>query len=96
VLALDHLRRGGESRTLNLGNGRGYTVREVIQMAREITGHPIPARVAPRRPGDSSTLVASSEKARHVLGWNPQQTDLRTIVASAWEWHKSHPTGYTG
>jgi UDP-glucose 4-epimerase len=94
VLALDYLRDGGESRILNLGNGQGYTVREVIDTARRITGRPIAEKVAPRRPGDPSALVASSDRARAVLGWNPRQADLATIVETAWQWHKSHPNGY--
>ena len=94
VLALDHLRKGGDSQIINLGNGQGFTVREVIQTVRDVTGHAIPERVAPRRAGDPSALIASSEKARRVLGWHPQKADLRTIVESAWEWHKSHPNGY--
>jgi UDP-glucose 4-epimerase len=96
VLALDHLSGGGKSRILNLGNGRGYTVREAIETARRVTGRPIAERLAPRRPGDPSTLVASSEQAKQALGWNPQRAGLETIVESAWEWHRSHPEGYTG
>ncbi|HVM21257.1 MAG TPA: UDP-glucose 4-epimerase GalE [Egibacteraceae bacterium] len=72
----------------NLGNGTGFTVREVIDSARRITGHPIPAVEAPRRPGDPATLVASSERARTLLGWKPQHPELDDIVASAWEWHQ--------
>ncbi|MCX7046159.1 MAG: UDP-glucose 4-epimerase GalE [Candidatus Sumerlaeota bacterium] len=94
LLALDYLRKGGASQILNLGNGAGYTVKEVIETARRVTGHPIPARIGPRRPGDSSTLVASSERARTVLGWTPAKPDLETIIASAWQWHKTHPKGY--
>jgi UDP-glucose 4-epimerase len=94
VLALDCLRRGGDSQIINLGNGLGYSVREVIETVRQVTGHPIPETVAPRRPGDPSTLIASSDKAKQLLGWNPTRADLRTIVASAWQWHQSHPQGY--
>lgn len=94
LLALDHLRQGGESRKINLGNGEGYSVRQVIEAAREVTGHAIPAVSAPRRPGDPSTLVASSDLARQVLGWQPQTPDLREIIASAWKWHQAHPNGY--
>ena len=72
----------------NLGNGSGFSVREVIEVAREVTGHPIPAEEAQRRPGDPAVLVASSERARRLLGWKPQQSDLPSIVASAWEWHR--------
>ncbi len=78
----------------NLGNGRGYSVLEVIQTARAVTGHPIPAVVAPRRPGDPPRLVASAEKARRELGWQPRIPALHDIIASAWEWHRTHPHGY--
>lgn len=78
----------------NLGNGRGYSVREVIETARKITGHPIPAVEAARRPGDAPRLVASSEKIRSELGWNPQTPDLEDIIASAWDWHRTHPHGW--
>ncbi len=78
----------------NLGNGVGYSVREVIETARKVTGHPIPAEVAPRRAGDPSRLVASSERIRRELGWQPRIPDLHDIIASAWEWHRTHPHGY--
>jgi UDP-glucose 4-epimerase len=78
----------------NLGNGQGYSVREVIETARAVTGHPIPVVEQPRRPGDAPRLVASSEKIRRELGWTPRHPSLKEIVASAWEWHKSHPNGY--
>ena len=78
----------------NLGNGVGFTVKEVIEVARKVTGHPIPAEVCPRRAGDPAQLVASSDKAKSVLGWKPQYDDLETIVSSAWAWHKSHPNGF--
>ncbi|MGB7538637.1 MAG: UDP-glucose 4-epimerase GalE [Anaerolineales bacterium] len=78
----------------NLGNGAGYSVKQVINVAREITGHPIPAEVTPRRAGDAARLVASSEKIRRELGWTPRIPALRDIVGSAWEWHRSHPNGY--
>jgi len=71
-------------------------VREVIDTARKVTGHPIPVREMPRRAGDPAVLVASSDKARRLLGWSPQHSDLESIVASAWEWHESHPRGYLG
>jgi UDP-glucose 4-epimerase len=92
VRALHVLDQG--SRTYNLGNGRGYSVREVIEVAREVTGHPIPAVVGPRRPGDPAVLVASSERIRAELGWAPRYGELRSIVQSAWEWHRTHPHGY--
>lgn len=78
----------------NLGNGSGYSVREVIETARAVTGHPIPATESPRRPGDPARLVASSEKIRRELGWVPGHSDSKEILESAWEWHKSHPEGY--
>lgn len=93
LLALDAL---GERDSLvyNLGNGNGYSVREVIETARVVTGHPIPAVESPRRPGDPARLVASSEKIRNELDWQPQHPDLKDILESAWEWHKNHPKGY--
>lgn len=94
ILALDYLKQGGESDVFNLGNGVGFTVKEVIDVARSVTGHPIPAEISPRRAGDPAQLVASSEKAKTVLGWKPQYASLETIVASAWNWHKSHPNGF--
>ncbi len=78
----------------NLGNGAGYSVRQVIEVAREVTGHALPATEKPRRPGDAPILVADSGKARALLGWQPILADLRQIVASAWEWHRTHPHGY--
>lgn len=78
----------------NLGNGSGYSVREVIETARAVTGHPIPAMEIDRRPGDAPHLVASSEKIRTELGWAPRYPSLSEIIASAWEWHRSHPNGY--
>ena len=92
ILALRALDKG--SRTYNLGNGRGFTVKEVIETAREITGHPIPAEVTARRPGDPAVLIAGSEAIRRELGWEPRYPDLRTIIQTAWEWHRSHPHGY--
>lgn len=92
VLALGHL----ESRDrliYNLGNGKGFSVREVIQVARQITGHPIPAQESPRRAGDPAVLVASSEKIRNELGWNPTYPELESIIESAWRWMQSHPDG---
>jgi UDP-glucose 4-epimerase len=93
LLALDALETQ-EKLVYNLGNGKGYSVREVIEAAREVTGHPIPAEETPRRPGDSPRLVASSEKIKGELDWEPKIPDLKDIIASAWEWHQSHPNGY--
>lgn len=78
----------------NLGSGNGYSVREVIETARQVTGHPIPAKELPRRPGDSACLVASSEKIKQELSWKPEHDNLLEIISSAWEWHQSHPKGY--
>lgn len=92
ILALEALDEG--SRIYNLGNGEGFTVQEVVATAREVTGHPIPARIAPRRSGDPATLVASSEKIRRELGWEARSPDLREIIESAWRWQQAHPEGY--
>ncbi len=94
ILALEYLARGGESDIFNLGNGVGFTVNEVIESARRVTALDIEAKPSPRRAGDPAFLVASSEKARKVLGWNPKHADLDEIVGSAWNWHKTHPEGY--
>ncbi|MBM4422908.1 MAG: UDP-glucose 4-epimerase GalE [Chloroflexi bacterium] len=93
VLAVEAL---NEKPTLiyNLGNGQGYSVREVIEAARAVTGHPLPVVEQPRRPGDAPRLVASSEKIRRELGWTPRHPSLHDIIASAWEWHRGHPNGY--
>ncbi len=93
LLALEAL-EDRDKLVYNLGNGAGYSVREVIETARAVTGHPIPAEETPRRPGDAPRLVASSERIRQELGWRPQIPDLGDIIASAWEWHQSHPNGY--
>jgi UDP-glucose 4-epimerase len=93
LLALEALDR--ESRLIfNLGNGRGFSVREVIEVARHVTGHAIPAIEVPRRAGDPAVLVASSEAIQRDLGWKPRFAELETIISSAWEWHKKHPEGY--
>lgn len=91
---MKYLRNGGESDIFNLGNGVGFTVKEVVDTARKVTGHPIPAKEEERRSGDPSTLIASSDKAKTILGWNPQFADLETIIDTAWKWHQSHPHGY--
>lgn len=95
ILAVEYLANGGESDIFNLGNGVGYSVREVIETARNVTGHPIPATEVPRRAGDPARLVASGEKAKRVLGWEPKIKQLDEIIASAWKWYKAHPEGYT-
>jgi UDP-glucose-4-epimerase GalE len=88
VLALQHLERGGASAALNLATGTGYSVRDVIAAAERVTQRPIPRREAARRPGDPPTLVADAGRARTLLGWTPQHSDLDTILATAWAWHR--------
>ena len=95
LLALEHLARGGESGPFNLGNGTGYSVKEIIETARRVTGKAIPAVVEPRRAGDPSVLIASNKKALEVLGWKPER-NLETIISDAWTWHSTHPEGYEG
>lgn len=92
ILALDAI--GESNRVYNLGNGQGYSVRQVIETARRVTGHAIPAEVQPRRAGDPATLIAASEKIVSELAWNPKFPGLEAIVASAWKWHLTHPNGY--
>lgn len=94
VLALHRLRKGEESRTYNLGNGKGFSVKEVVETVRDVTGCDIKAEVAERRAGDPAILIASSEKARMELGWVPKYDSLETIIKTAWEWHRTHPDGY--
>jgi len=93
LLALNALDKN-DKLIYNVGSGTGYSVREVIETARKVSGHPIPAIESVRRAGDPARLVASSEKIRRELGWKPKHDNLRDIIASAWEWHKSHPKGY--
>ncbi len=93
VLALEAL-ADGNSRIYNLGSGQGYSVREVIETCRAVTGHPIPTVEAPARAGDLPRLVADSTRIKQELGWQPRYDDLAQIVATAWEWHKTHPHGY--
>ena len=95
LLALDGLSER-DRLVYNLGSGNGYSVREVIETARLVTGHPIPTQELPRRPGDSARLVASSQKIKRELGWTPTHDNLQEIISSAWEWHNSHPKGYEG
>lgn len=96
ILAMNYLLKGGESSAFNLGSNTGYSVNEMIEAAREVTGHPIPVVYGERRAGDPAKLIASSSKAKEVLGWAPQYTDVSFIINSAWQWHKSHPNGYKG
>ena len=94
ILALKGLEGGGNSGIYNLGNGNGYSVREVIEMIRKVTGKKLLTVDSPRRPGDPARLVASSEKIKEDLGWIPQYPELETIIETAWQWHKNHPKGY--
>lgn len=94
ILAVKYLMAGNESNIFNLGNGVGFTVKEVIETARKVTGDPIKAETEPRRAGDPAQLIASSEKARTILGWKPEHADLEEIIATAWKWHSTHPNGY--
>jgi UDP-glucose 4-epimerase len=94
VLALDYLRSGGDSHFINLGSGHGYSVLEVIENARKVTGHPIPIRIEARRAGDPARLVADAAKAQTLLGWVPELSDLPSILRSQWEWRREHPRGY--
>ena len=93
-LALERLLNGESGGVFNLGNGDGYSVKQVIETAREVTGHSIPAKTVARRPGDPAVLVGSSQKAFQELGWTPHLPELDTIVRTAWDWHKAHPEGY--
>jgi UDP-glucose 4-epimerase len=93
VLALEQLKPGVEIK-LNLGTGHGHSVREVIDTCRAVTGHPIPADLGARRPGDPAKLIADASRASTELGWQPKFADLRTIVETAWRWHSTHPHGY--
>ena len=94
LLALDYLRGGGSSEFINLGNGSGYSVKEVVEAARKVTGKTIEAKILPRRAGDPSRLVANATKAKKVLGWNPQFPEIEKIIESAWKWHEANPNGY--
>ena len=94
ILAVEYLNKGNESNIFNLGNGIGFSVKEVIETARNVTGHEIPAKICERRAGDPARLIASSRKAKDILGWNPQHNDLSEIISTAWNWHKRHPNGY--
>lgn len=94
MLALDYLRAGNPSTAFNLGNGQGFSNLEIIEAARRVTGHPIPVVEEGRRPGDPATLIASSQKAMDVLGWKPKYTNIEDMIATAWNWHSTHPNGY--
>ncbi|WP_234121367.1 UDP-glucose 4-epimerase GalE [Clostridium hydrogenum] len=94
LLALKRLQNGGDSRIFNLGNGKGFSVKEVVEVARKVTGINIKAEVAERRAGDPAILIASSDKAINELGWEPKFNSLETIIETAWKWHSAHPNGY--
>jgi UDP-glucose 4-epimerase len=95
VRVLEHLRAGGQSDFLNLGTGRGYSVLEVIECAREVTGREIQLQIVPPRAGDPARLIADPSKARTLLHWEPTLSDLPTIIRSAWDWRLGHPNGYS-
>ncbi len=94
ILALKYLENGGESNVFNLGSNQGFSVLEIIETAREITGQAIPEKIVARRAGDPAKLIASSEKAKQILGWSPKRTNIDQIIEDAWTWHQSHPNGY--
>lgn len=94
ILALDYLAEGNPSDQFNLGSANGYSVKQMVEAARKVTGQPIPAEVGPRRPGDPDSLVASSDKARRVLGWQPAYENVEDIIRTAWTWEQKHPRGY--
>ncbi|MPQ22343.1 UDP-glucose 4-epimerase GalE [Carnobacterium divergens] len=94
ILALEYLEAGNSSNIFNLGSSTGFSVQEIVEAARKITGKEIPTKVEARRAGDPSTLVAASQKAQEMLGWKPEYTSMETIIESAWNWHVNHPTGY--
>jgi hypothetical protein len=94
ILAIKYLEAGNESNAFNLGSSTGFSNKQMLEAAREVTGKPIPAKIAPRRPGDPDSLVAASDKARNVLGWDPKYDDVHDIIATAWKWHSTHPKGY--
>ena len=94
ILALQYLKKHNQSNAFNLGSSTGFSNKQMLEAAREVTGKPIPAKIAPRRPGDPDALVAASDKAREVLGWKPNYDNVHDIIATAWKWHASHPQGY--
>ena len=94
ILAIKYLEAGNKSNVFNLGSSTGFSNKQMLEAAREVTGKPIPAKMAPRRPGDPDSLVAASDKARTILGWKPKYDDVHDIIATAWKWHSTHPKGY--
>lgn len=94
IRSLEYLENGGESNIFNLGSSKGFSVQEILVAARSVTEKTIPAEVVARRAGDPGILIASSDKAKEILGWEPKYTDIKDIIATAWKWHESHPNGY--
>lgn len=94
ILAMKYLLNGGQSNIFNLGSSQGFSVKEIIESARKVTKHSIPAQIGERRAGDPSKLVASSDKARKILGWNPSRTNITKIIEDAWVWHTNNKDGY--
>ena len=91
---MDYLRKGGESQVFNLGSGNGFSVKEIIETAKEVTGIDIPVQYGERRAGDPGTLIASSEKIKNLLGWDPKFSNVADVIKDAWQWHTSHPDGF--
>lgn len=94
IRSLEYLENGGESNIFNLGSSKGFSVQEILGAARSVTEKTIPAEVVARRAGDPGILIASSDKAKEILGWEQKYTDIKDIIATAWKWHESHPNGY--
>ncbi|KRL46167.1 UDP-glucose 4-epimerase GalE [Lacticaseibacillus manihotivorans] len=94
ILAMKYLSEGNDSNAFNLGSATGFSNLEILNAARKVTGQPIPAKIGPRRPGDPSTLIAASDKARTILGWKPKFDDVEQVIATAWNWHQTHPEGF--
>ena len=94
ILLAEHRVTVHPSTSFNLESSTGFSNLQIVEAARKVTGHPIPLEIADRRPGDPDTLIASSEKARAILGWQPKFDNIETIIQTAWEWHSSHPDGY--
>lgn len=94
ILAMKYLINGGKSDVFNLGSSEGFSVKQIVETARKVTGINIPSKIGPRRGGDPAKLIACADKARKVLGWNPTKTVIEKIIGDAWTWHKNHPQGY--
>src|SRR5699024_8869625 len=94
LLALEYLQNDGASAILSLGSSQGFSVKEIVETAKEVTKRDIPAKTAPRRSGDPAIPIASAHNARGVVGWNPTRTSIHNIIQDAWNWHLTHPNGY--